>query len=148
MSAACREGDLGNWGRPVPGGGRASNIGRKSDGPFGSRRGSDVPRKPGNAGGGKGPYFGRAFEEEKDRRLAMSLETSRQPDFTRMVPTTLLLSPPIFQAAYVAAPQASAARQALISQHPFWTQHIVVIQFLVTLPALNVAFSILERFYA
>src|SRR5438309_6412392 len=55
LSAACREGGLGNWGRPGTGGGRASNIGRKGDGPSGSRRGSDVPKKPGNAGGGKDP---------------------------------------------------------------------------------------------
>src|SRR5713101_1129669 len=66
LSTACREGDLGNWGRPGAGGGRASNIGRKGDGPSGSRRGSDVPKKPGNAGGGKDPYFGRALEEEED----------------------------------------------------------------------------------
>jgi RNA-directed DNA polymerase len=36
---------------------------------------SILPTKPGNAGGGKGPYFGNAFEETKDRRLTMSLET-------------------------------------------------------------------------
>src|SRR5437588_10490260 len=29
LSTACKEGDLGNWGRPGEGGGRASNIGRK-----------------------------------------------------------------------------------------------------------------------
>jgi RNA-directed DNA polymerase len=34
-----------------------------------------VPAKPGNSGGGKGPYFWRASEEGKVRGLAMSLET-------------------------------------------------------------------------
>ena len=47
------------------GGGRASNVVRKGDDPSGSRRGSHY-LKPGNAGGGKDPYFGRAFEEEED----------------------------------------------------------------------------------
>ena len=34
-----------------------------------------VLSKPGNAGGGKAPDFWYAFEEGKDRGLAMSLET-------------------------------------------------------------------------
>src|SRR5271166_4390579 len=33
------------------------------------------PLRPGNAGGGKAPCFRRAFEDGKERRLAMSLET-------------------------------------------------------------------------
>jgi len=48
------------------GGGRASDVVRKGDDRSGSRRGSEVPKKPGNAGGGKDPHFGRAFEEEED----------------------------------------------------------------------------------
>ncbi len=66
LSTACREGGLGNWGKPGTSGGRASNIVGKDDGSSGCRKGSEVPKKPGNAGGGKGPYFGQAFEEEED----------------------------------------------------------------------------------
>jgi len=66
LSTACREGGLGNWGRLSMSGGRASNIVRKGDDSSGRRKGSEVPKKPGNAGGGKGPYFGQAFEEEED----------------------------------------------------------------------------------
>lgn len=33
-----------------------------------------VPRKPGNSGGGTGPWFGHASERDGDRELAMSLE--------------------------------------------------------------------------
>ena len=47
-------------------GGRASNVAEKATICLGVGEGSDVPTKPGNAGGGKGPYFGRAFEEEED----------------------------------------------------------------------------------
>ena len=32
---------------------RIANVAGKGGGPFGSRRGSEVPGKPGNAGGGK-----------------------------------------------------------------------------------------------
>jgi len=66
LSTACREGGLGNWGKSGTSGGRASNIVGKDDGWSGCRKGSEVPKKPGNAGGGKDPYFGRAFEEEED----------------------------------------------------------------------------------
>ena len=67
VSTACREGDLGQWGRPGTGGGRDSERRRKGDGQSGSRRGSYVPMKPGNAGGGKGPYFWCACEGGKER---------------------------------------------------------------------------------
>ena len=66
LSTACGEGGLGNWGEARMGGGRTSNVARKSGDLSGSRRGSEVPRKPGNAGEGKDAYFGRAFEEEED----------------------------------------------------------------------------------
>jgi len=36
---------------------RSANVVSKGGGPSGRRKGSDVPRKPGNAGGGKGPDF-------------------------------------------------------------------------------------------
>ena len=36
---------------------RTANVAGKGGGPSGRRRGPDVPKKPGNAGGGKGPYF-------------------------------------------------------------------------------------------
>lgn len=36
-----------------------------------------VPRKPGNAGGGTGPWFGHASERGEDRELTMSLEPDR-----------------------------------------------------------------------
>jgi hypothetical protein len=44
----------------------ASGVG-KDYGPSGRRRGSDVPVKPGNAGGGKGPRFWQVCEEGKTR---------------------------------------------------------------------------------
>src|SRR5947207_12751163 len=61
LGAACREGDLGNWGRSGAGGDRISNVvagwrpTRKSER-------VTVPLMPGNAGGGKDPYFRCAFE--------------------------------------------------------------------------------------
>src|SRR4051794_332170 len=36
-----------------------------------------VPEKPGNAGGGTGPWFGHASEREGDRELTVSLEPDR-----------------------------------------------------------------------
>ena len=42
--------------------------GRESERPI-------VPRRPGNAGGGKGPYFWGAFEEAKGWGIGMSLVT-------------------------------------------------------------------------
>ena len=56
-------------------GSRPANGVGKDGGPSGRRRGSEVPRKPGNAGGGKGPYFWCAGEGGKERGLAMSLKT-------------------------------------------------------------------------
>ena len=38
-------------------GSRPANGVGKDGGPSGRRRGSEVPRKPGNAGGGKGPLL-------------------------------------------------------------------------------------------
>ena len=40
---------------------------RQGGGSSGCRKGSEVPRKPGNAGGGKGPYFCCVCEGGKDR---------------------------------------------------------------------------------
>src|SRR3954447_3477777 len=39
LSTACREGDLGQWGRPGTGGSRVSERGRKGHGQSGRRRG-------------------------------------------------------------------------------------------------------------
>ncbi len=46
---------------------RTVNAAGKGGGPFGSRRGSEVLMKPGNAGGRKGPCFWCVCEEEKTR---------------------------------------------------------------------------------
>jgi hypothetical protein len=46
---------------------RIANVAGKGGGPFGSRRGSEVPGKPGNAGGGKDPCFWCVCEGGKDR---------------------------------------------------------------------------------
>jgi hypothetical protein len=47
-------------------------------GPGGVAEGSVVPRKPGNAGGGKGPWLKAAQHVARDGRLAMSLATPKQ----------------------------------------------------------------------
>jgi hypothetical protein len=58
VSTACKEGNLRQWGRPgMVGESRTSNVIESDDGPSGRRKGPEVPRKPGNAGGGKGPCF-------------------------------------------------------------------------------------------
>src|ERR1017187_8391300 len=54
---------------------RSANVVGRDGGPSGRRKGPDVPMKPGNAGGGKGPYFWCVCEGGKDRRVAMSLAT-------------------------------------------------------------------------
>src|ERR1039458_7997262 len=55
VSTARRKGNQRQWGRPgVAGESRTPNAARKDGGPSGCRRGSDVPVKPGNSGGGKG----------------------------------------------------------------------------------------------
>ncbi len=36
---------------------RTPNAASKSGGLSGRRKGPEVPKKPGNSGGGKGPYF-------------------------------------------------------------------------------------------
>src|SRR5437763_1755506 len=59
MSTARQEGNHASVGEARDGGrgrGPANEIG-KDVVPFGRRRGPDVPLKPGNAGGGKGPCF-------------------------------------------------------------------------------------------
>ena len=63
LSEARREGSLSNWGRSGTGGGRASSVVIRTMACSGVG-GADVPMKPGNAGGGKDPYFGCAFEED------------------------------------------------------------------------------------
>ena len=67
MSTACEEGGLGNWGRPGTDGGlrlQRCLQGRRSDR---ETERAVVAWRPGNAGGAKGPHFGRAFEEAKVR---------------------------------------------------------------------------------
>ena len=65
VSMACQEGDLGNWGRPGTDGG--SHLQRRLQGRRSVRETERVlvPRKPGNAGGGKGPYFWCAWKKER-----------------------------------------------------------------------------------
>ena len=56
VNTARRKGNQRQWGRlGVVGESRSANVVRKDGGSSGRRRGSDVPVKPGNAGGGKGP---------------------------------------------------------------------------------------------
>ena len=43
-------------------------------GPLWKSEGLIVPRKPGNSGGGREPWFGHSSEREGDRELTMSLE--------------------------------------------------------------------------
>ena len=68
VDTACQKGIQRQWGRPgVVAGEGSGERRRKGGGPFGRRRGSDVPMKPGNAGGGKGPHFWCAGEGGKGR---------------------------------------------------------------------------------
>src|ERR1700689_1514779 len=68
VNTARRKGNQRQWGRlGVVAGLRPANAACKGSGPSGRRRGSDVPVKPGNAGGGKGPCFWWVCEEEKAR---------------------------------------------------------------------------------
>ena len=54
-------------------GSRPANGVGKDAGPSGCRRGAEVPTKPGNAGGGKGPYFWCAWEGGKERSKTLVL---------------------------------------------------------------------------
>ena len=56
VSTACREGDLGQWGRLGTGGGRVSERRRKGWRPVWESERAIGLMKPGNAGGGKGPH--------------------------------------------------------------------------------------------
>jgi hypothetical protein len=68
VSTARRKGNQRQWGRPgVVGESRTLNAAIKSSGPSGRRRGSEVPRKPGNSGGGKDPRFWCVWEGGTDR---------------------------------------------------------------------------------
>jgi len=68
VGTARQEGSLRQWGRPgMVAGSRPANVAGKDHGPFGRRRGSDVPKKPGNAGGGKDPWFWQVCEEGRTR---------------------------------------------------------------------------------
>ena len=68
VGTARQEGSLRQWGRPgMVAGSRPANGVGKDCGPSGRRRGSDVPVKPGNAGGGKDPRFWQVCEEGKTR---------------------------------------------------------------------------------
>ena len=65
MGTARWKGDAGNRGRPVGGEGSGLDVAKSG----GLRRESDravVLLRPGNAGGGKGPDFWRAFEVGED----------------------------------------------------------------------------------
>ena len=68
VSTARQKGNRASVGEARDGGGgrdpRTPPQGRRSSG---RRKGSDVPMKPGNAGGGKGPCFWQVCKEEKDR---------------------------------------------------------------------------------
>ena len=56
VSTARRKGNQRNWGRlGMVAESRTANAAGKGGGPSGSRRGSEVPVKPSNAGGGKNP---------------------------------------------------------------------------------------------
>ena len=67
-NTARQKGNQRQWGRPgMVAESRAANAACKGSGPSGRRRGSEVPLKPGNAGGGKDPCFWWVCEEEKTR---------------------------------------------------------------------------------
>src|SRR5580658_2378596 len=68
VSTARQKGNQRQWGRlGMVAESRIANVAGKGGGPFGSRRGSEVPVKPGNAGGGKDPCFWCVCEGGKDR---------------------------------------------------------------------------------
>src|SRR5205823_360608 len=68
VSTARRKGNQRQWGRPgMAVESRIPNAVRKDGGPSGCRRGSEVPQKPGNAGGGKDPCLWCVCEGGKDR---------------------------------------------------------------------------------
>src|SRR5271170_2032704 len=64
VSTARQKGKQRQWGRlGMVAESRIANVAGKGGGPFGSWRGSEVPEKPGNAGGGKDPCFWCVGEE-------------------------------------------------------------------------------------
>jgi hypothetical protein len=67
VSTACREGDLSQWGIPGAGGGRAFQRGPKGQRSVWESERVIGPLRPGNAGGGKDPYFWCAWEGGKVR---------------------------------------------------------------------------------
>jgi len=68
MGTARRKGNQRNWGRPgMVAESRIANAAGKGGGSFRIRRGSEVPLRPGNAGGGKDPCFWCACEGVKTR---------------------------------------------------------------------------------
>ena len=67
VSTACREGGLSEWGRLGSGGGRNSKRRRKGRRSGGESERAIRPKRPGNAGGGKGPCFWCACEGGKAR---------------------------------------------------------------------------------
>jgi hypothetical protein len=68
VSTACRKGNQRQWGRlGMVAESRSANAAGKGGGSSGRRKGSDVPMKPGNSGGGKDPCFWCVCEEGKDR---------------------------------------------------------------------------------
>ena len=75
VSTACQKGDRVNRGRPKREEGHGLNV-IVPDG--GSLWGSERvirPMKPGNAGGGKDPYFWTCFQRRKGEVIDVSLET-------------------------------------------------------------------------
>ena len=80
VGTACREGEPGNWGRPVSdeGCGLNDTIGCRS-----ARESDRVVRalRPGNAGGAKGPDFWCAFEDGEVKVIGDEPgNTDRDPD--------------------------------------------------------------------
>jgi hypothetical protein len=67
VSTACREGDLGQWGRLGAGGDRVPERRQKGRRPVRESERVVRPMRPGNAGGGKGPYFWWVCEGGKER---------------------------------------------------------------------------------
>src|SRR5215472_2800425 len=65
LSTACREGDLGQWGRLGMAGDRDPKRRQRGRRPIWESERAIRPKRPGNAGGGKGPYFWCACEGGK-----------------------------------------------------------------------------------
>ena len=79
MTTARHKRNPGQHGRPQPVSAAAQHAAREGWAwPGGESERSIVPSKPGNAGGGKGPWFKRCVERGDRGRLAMSLQPPNQ----------------------------------------------------------------------